>query len=233
MNADPVGAATLERMAAAQAFNRWMFDRIGPWIGRRILEVGSGVGNMSQFFADGEHLVLTDTDAGYRERLRQRFAGRANVAVRELSLPHVPDGLAAERFDTIVCLNVLEHIEDDRGSLAAMRRLLSPGGRLVLLVPALPWLYGSLDRALGHYRRYTAGLLRERYREAQLLVEHLEYFNLAGMPGWWLAGRVLKREIIPTSALGLYERLVPLFRLERFLPWRLGQSLIAIGRRPS
>jgi SAM-dependent methyltransferase len=219
-------------MATAQAFNRWMYDRLARWIGRRVLEVGSGIGNMSQFFADRERVVLTDTDAGYRETLRTRFAQHPNVAVRELSLPEVPDGLVAERFDTIVCLNVLEHIEDDQGSLAAMRALLAPGGRLVLLVPAVPFLYGTLDRALGHYRRYTPTVLRERYAGAGLGMRHLEYFNLAGMPGWWFVGRVLRREVIPQGSLGLYDKLVPLFRLENLLPWRLGQSLIAIGERP-
>lgn len=229
---DPVGAATLERMATAQAFSRWMYQRLAPWIGQRVLEVGSGIGNISQFFADRERVVLTDTDAGYRETLRARFAHRPNVAVRELSLPDVPADLVAERFDTIVCLNVLEHIEDDRASLAAMRGLLVPGGRLVLLVPAVPFLYGTLDRALGHYRRYTPALLRQRYAEASLRPRRIEYFNLAGMPGWWFVGKVLRREVIPQSSLRFYDRLVPLFRLERLLPWRLGQSLIAIGERP-
>ena len=229
---DPVGAATLERMATAQAFNRWMYQRLEPWIGRRVLEVGSGIGNLSQFFADRERVVLTDTDAGYREILRARFGHRANVAVRELSLPDVPADLVAEHVDTIVCLNVLEHIEDDRRALTAMRGLLAPGGRLVLLVPALPFLYGTLDRALGHYRRYTRSLLRERYAEAGLSTRRLEYFNLAGMPGWWFVGKVLRREVIPQGSLGLYDKLVPWFRLERLLPWRIGQSLIAIGERP-
>jgi len=201
-------------------------------VGRRVLEVGSGIGNMSQFFADRERVVLTDTDAGYRETLRTRFAQHPNVAVRELSLPEVPDSLVAERFDTVICLNVLEHIEDDRGSLAAMRALLVPGGRLVLLVPAVPFLYGTLDRALGHFRRYAPSVLRERYAEAGLGMRHLEYFNLAGMPGWWFVGSVLRREVIPQGSLGLYDKLVPLFRLERLLPWRMGQSLIAIGERP-
>ncbi|MBI2072183.1 MAG: class I SAM-dependent methyltransferase [Gemmatimonadetes bacterium] len=231
-NADAVGATTLERMATARAFNRWMYQRLGPWIGRRVLEVGSGIGNMSQFIADRERVVLTDTDAGYRERLRARFAHRANVAVRELSLPDIPDGLVAERFDTIVCLNVLEHIEDDRAALAALRGLLAPGGRLVLVVPAVPFLYGTLDRALGHYRRYTRSLLRERYAEAGLAAPRLEYVNLAGLLGWWLAARVLRRETIPPGWLRVYDTLVPLFRLEWLLPWRIGQSLIAICERP-
>ncbi len=112
-----------------------------------------------------------------------------------------------------------------------MRRLLTSHGRLVLLVPALPVLYGSLDRMLGHFRRYTKSILRERYAAAGLTMRHLEYFNLAGIPGWWVTGRVLRKTMIPTGPLALFDRLVPLFRLERFVPFRIGQSLIAIGER--
>src|SRR6266550_2310608 len=198
---DQVGAATLERMAAAPRYNRWMFDRLRPWMGRRVLEIGAGIGNMSVFFADRERVVLTDTEPYYLGRLRERFAGRPHVTVAELRLPALSPGLAAERLDSVVCLNVLEHIEDDGAALSAMHQLLQPGGRLVLLVPALRALHGTLDEALGH-------------------------FNLAGIPGWWLAGRVLRRRLIPSGALRWYDALVPLFRLERLLPWRVGQSLV-------
>jgi hypothetical protein len=130
-------------------------------------------------------------------------------------------------------LNVLEHIEDDRTALEAMRRVLEPGGHLVLLVPALRVLYGSLDQALGHFRRYTPAELGTKLAAAGFELHHLEYFNLAGVPGWWFAGRVLRRRLIPGVALRWYEALVPLFRLEVLLPWRVGQSLIAIGRVPT
>src|SRR5712671_3535970 len=143
--ADQVGAATLERMAAAPRYNRWMFDRLRPWVGCRVLEIGAGIGNMSAFFADCERVVLTDTESYYLGRLRERFAGRPHVSVAELRLPAVSSGLVAERLDTVVCLNVLEHIEDDRAALRAMHDLLVPGGRLVLLVPSLRVLYGTLD----------------------------------------------------------------------------------------
>jgi len=173
--------------------------------------------------------VLTDTESYYLGRLRQRFADRPHVSVAELRLPTVSPALAAERLDTVVCLNVLEHIEDDRASLRAMHDLLQPGGRLVLLVPSLRALYGTLDEALGHFRRYVPAELTDKLRTAGFHLRHLEYFNLAGVPGWWVAGRVLRRRLIPTGALRCYETLVPLFRLERLLPWRIGQSLIAVG----
>ena len=208
-----------------------MFERLRPWIGRgqRVLEIGSGIGNLSAFLLDRERLVLTDTREEYLQRLRRRFGGHANVSVVRVFLPNDLAALGNQRFDAIICLNVLEHIEDDHGSLMALRGLLAPGGRLVLLVPALPALYGEMDRALGHYRRYTRAELRDRFRHAGLALAHMEYFNLAGIPGWWWAGRVLRRRTIPSGPLKLYDLLVPLFRLERFLPWRLGQSLIAIG----
>jgi len=226
---DPTGAATLERLAEAPRFNRWMFDRVRPWVGDRVLEIGSGIGNLSQFLVDRASVVLTDTTPEYLERLRERFGHLPSVEIMRLYLPTVDDAVAHRRFDTIVCLNVLEHVADDGLSLAAIRSLLDRGGRLILLVPALPSLYGSLDRALGHVRRYTPRELRTKFDHAGLRMEHLEYFNLAGLPGWWLAGRVLRRTLIPTASLRWFDALVPLFRLERLLPWRIGQSLIAIG----
>jgi SAM-dependent methyltransferase len=228
---DPVGAETLERLAGAGRYNRWMFERLRPWMGRRVLEIGSGIGNLSAFLTDRDRLVLTDTRPEYIERLRARFADHDHVSVARLYLPDDHSALGDERFDTVICLNVLEHVEDDGGSLRAIRHLMAAGGRLILLVPALPALYGAMDEALGHYRRYTRRELAAKFAAAGLRVPHVEYFNLAGVPGWWFAGRVLKRRVIPAGSLRVYDALVPLFRLERLIPWRIGQSLIVIGER--
>ena len=224
-----MGAETLECLAGAVRYNAWMFDRIRPWVGSRVLEIGSGIGNLSAFLIDRERLVLTDTREEYLARLRTRFANRSNISVAHLYLPHDDRAVAGQHFDTIICLNVLEHVEDDIGSLTAVRKLLEPRGRLVLLVPALPALYGSIDRALGHHRRYTRNALIATLERTGFQLAHIEYFNLAGIPGWWWAGRVLGRQTIPAGSLRLYDRLVPLFRLERLIPWRVGQSLIAVG----
>ncbi len=250
---DATGAATLERMAEAPAYNRWTYDRISRWIGPRVLEVGAGIGNLSQFFVDRQRVVLTDTESNYRETLVRRFGEQRmgerrllahrisedrrsggdrralNVQVVEMSLPNVPSELAGELFSTIVCLNVLEHVKDDLASLRTMRRLLEPKGRLVLLVPALPSLFCSLDTELGHFRRYTPETLAAVYAEAGLRMRHMEYFNLVGILGWWWSGRVRRRKMIPRWPLKVYDMLVPVFRLERLIPWRVGLSLIAVG----
>jgi len=206
-----------------------MFDRLHRWVGRRVLEIGSGIGNLSAFLLDCERLVLTDTREEYLDRLRTRFAKHPNVSVAPLYLPTELGALAGQRFDTIICLNVLEHVDDDIASLQAIRRMLAPGGRLILLVPALPVLYGTIDKALGHHRRYKRARLASLLEATGFTMAHIEYFNLAGVPGWWFAGRVLRRKMIPAASLKLYDALVPLFRLERLIPWRVGQSLIAIG----
>jgi SAM-dependent methyltransferase len=230
---DAAGAETLDIMAAAPRFNAWQHAVIAPYVGRRVLEVGSGIGNMSEhLLAAGPDLaVLTDMDPWYRERLRARFGGRPGVRVEELRLPDpgAAARLAGDRLDTIVALNVVEHIADDTGALATMRELLAPGGRIVILVPALEALYGEMDRELGHERRYTRRTLAALFARAGFGVERMFWFNRAGVPGWWFNGRVRKVRRIPADQLRAFDALVPLFRLERFLPLPFGQSLIAIG----
>ncbi|MFN2569989.1 MAG: class I SAM-dependent methyltransferase, partial [Gemmatimonadales bacterium] len=115
-----------------------MFDRLRRWVGQQVLEIGSGIGNLSAFLADRERLVLTDTREEYLSRLRQRFARYPNISVARLYLPNDDSAVAGQRFDTVICLNVLEHVDDDVASLQAIRGMLAPAGRMILLVPALP-----------------------------------------------------------------------------------------------
>ena len=233
---DHAGAETLELLAEAPQYNRWQFEMLAPFLGRRILEVGAGIGNMSEQFLEGrpELLVTTDTDPYYRDRLASRFSERPEVVVEHLSMPDPQAGarFAKYRLDTVIATNVVEHIEDDLGTVRTMRELLSPGGRAIILVPALQVLYGEMDRELGHFRRYTRGSLRSVMARGGLAVERMIWFNRLGIFGWWFNGRVRKVKRIPLDQLRAFDRLVPLLRLERLLPLPFGQSLIAIGRAP-
>jgi SAM-dependent methyltransferase len=230
---DVAGADTLEIMAAAPRYNAWMYDAIAAAIGRRILEVGSGIGNLSAFFlARGpERLVLTDLDPFYRDRLSARFAGRPEVRIDQLRLPDptAKARFAADRIDTVVALNVVEHIEDDIGALETMREILVANGRIVILVPALQSIYGEMDKELGHWRRYSKRTLADRFRRAGFRVEKLAWFNRVGVAGWWFNGRVRKVPRIPLDQLKRFDRLVPWLRMERFLPLPFGQSVIGVG----
>lgn len=231
--ADQAGAETLEIMQAAPRYNRWQYSRVAPYLGRRICEVGSGIGNMSTLIRGSapELLVLTDTDSYYREALRHRFEGSHDVVVEELTLP---DKAARERFeeydlDTVVALNVLEHIANDLEALRCIGSMLRPRGRAVILVPALEGLFGSLDRELGHQRRYTRKSLTMLMQQADFQVERVFYFNLVGTFGWWVNACLRKAPRIPLEQLRYFDNLIPILRLEDRLPLPFGQSVIAIG----
>ena len=164
--------------------------------------------------------------------LRQRFAGQG-VQVEALALPDpaAPGRFASQRLDTIVALNVVEHIEDHLGALRTMHEMLVPGGRVIILVPALPSIYGTLDTELQHFRRYTRATLAAVIADAGFRLEHLSWFNRVGVFGWWLNARVRKVPRIPLAQLRMFDAIVPLLTAERFVPLPFGQSLVAVGRR--
>jgi SAM-dependent methyltransferase len=178
-----------------------------------------------------ELLLLTETDSYYRDTLRQRFDGDSSVLVEELTLP---DPSAGDRFrqyqlDTVVALNVIEHIADDVEALGSIRAMLQPAGRVVILVPAISALFGSLDRELGHHRRYTRKSLSRRLEDAGFHVERAFYFNLVGLLGWWINARLRKAPRIPVEQLRFFESLVPALRIEDRVPLPFGQSVIVVG----
>lgn len=232
--ADEVGAETLRRMAGLEPYNRWLHDRFDAYLGQRILEVGSGIGNQTCYFADRERVVASDVDPFYLERLRQRFTDRPNVRFASFRFPLDAEAradLAAERLDTIVCLNVLEHIERDAETLQDFSAVLSPGGHLALLVPAMPVLYGTLDRHLGHFRRYQRDPLAALLATSGFVVDDIRYVNRLATFGWWLSSRVLRARVLPQDQLAMFRWMMPLLRFEERHPPSFGLSLLALARR--
>lgn len=234
---DPIGVETLRRMATVGRYNDWIYQEIAPYAGRRLLEVGCGIGNMSEYFVDRDLLVGLDMLPASVELTRRRHLRHDNIQAQlgDITNPDLLPDLQAYAFDTVICLNVLEHIGDDQTALQHMRAALIPGGRLLLFVPAGGYMYGSLDTALGHYRRYNLPGLRQQVQEAGFSIERLGYLNLAGIPGWWLNSRVLKRELLPQGQLAWFNRLAPLFvagerALRRAWDLQVGQSLLCIAR---
>ena len=225
------GFATLRRVEVLKHYTQFLWELMRPYVGRRVLEVGSGTGAMTRYLATREQVVATDLDEEYVELLRRVYADKPNVEVERLDLAKLgSNGFDRTGFDTVVCSNVLEHIEDDVGALRAMGRLLLPGGRVVLIIPALQQIYGAIDEAIGHYRRYSREEIQEKLTAAGLSVEHVSYFNLVGVPGWYLNARLLRRRTVPGFQARVNDWLVPLLRLERRFKPRLGMSLLAVGR---
>jgi SAM-dependent methyltransferase len=234
-----VGYETLRRMTLMARYHAWIARELAPYAGQRMLEVGCGIGNMSDYFLACDLLVCMDVAPTHVEAIRRRYAHRPNVVtyMGDITDPTAITALRAYRFDTVLCLNVLEHIADDQRALAHMYELLQPGGRLLLFVPAGAYLFGTLDLALGHYRRYERHTLAPLVQQTGFILERLSYLNLAGIPGWWLNSRVLGRHLLPEGQLRLFNRLAPLFiaveRLIRsFWDVPIGQSLLCVARRP-
>jgi len=225
------GFHTLRRVAVLRRYTAFLWELMRPYVGRRVLEVGSGTGVMTRYLVTRERLVATDVDPQYVELLQRTYAGSPNVEVRLLDLAHLgEDGLPRRVFDTVVCANVLEHVADDAAALRAMRDLLAPGGRVVLVVPALRPLYGTIDRAIGHHRRYARAEIVQKLSQAGLTVEHVSYFNVLGVAGWFLNSRILRRRSVPGFQARVIDWLVPLLRLERRVHPPVGMSLLAVGR---
>ncbi len=225
--------ATLNQLAELDRYNHWIYEQIAAALGRRILEVGSGTGNITQFLcANGSQVVATDVVPSYRNELQRLFADNANVQVSQFDLDtKAPAEFTAEPFDTVVCLNVLEHIEDDAFALGQMREALKPGGKLALLVPAHQILYGEFDRAVGHFRRYGKRELTAKLVQAGFAINEMKFFSLLATLPWLVNGRLLKRDYLPAGQANLANRLVPLLKLEKLIGPPCGLSLIAIAQK--
>jgi SAM-dependent methyltransferase len=227
------GAGMLDAHSQTPRFNRWMADTVRPWVGTRVLEIGAGMGNLSRYLALRRQLyIASDIDAEHLARLRVRFQLRPNVRLLRCDLGAPADFVPLiGQADTVICLNVLEHIEDDAAGLANISSALVPGGVAIVLVPQDPGLYGTLDEELGHYRRYSEAELRAKMEAAGLTVEQVLHFNRITRPGWWFTGRVLKRRSSSRILLWFFDRLVWLWRrIDRTLPWP-AVSVIGIGRK--
>jgi 2-polyprenyl-3-methyl-5-hydroxy-6-metoxy-1,4-benzoquinol methylase len=234
---DMYGYQALERMAEAPRFNHWMYETIGPFLNGKILEIGSGIGNLSAYFIkDGKNISLSDYDENYVNFLKKRYHEKSDSEIFHLDLStknftkkyyHLVD-----TYDAVFLLNVLEHIEDDKAAIINCAYLLKPGGILLVLVPAYSILFSKMDKLLGHYRRYTLCSLKQTLDTSILLkVEKGFYFNLLGICGWsW--NKIFCQAEISKSKISLFNNLVPFAKLVDNLFFRsIGLSVIAIAKK--
>jgi glycosyltransferase involved in cell wall biosynthesis len=218
----------------ARAFNRWMFRHIAPYVGRRVLEAGCGIGNLTELLLDRDRLVASDFDPFYVEMIDRRFGHLENFWTVPMDLTRAGDyeQLADEQLDTIICLNVLEHIADDELVLGHFYQTLAPGGHAIILVPQNPKLYAPIDRVLGHVRRYTALELRDKLTRAGFEVVHQQDFNRLGALGWYVSGKLMGKEHLSPRQMRTFNQLLPLAKLFERMPLWPALSTIAVGRKP-
>lgn len=216
---------------------RWQLDQFEPYLGRRVLEVGCGVGAILAQLGTRDLLMGVDIEPELVEFTRRRFARQPGYefAILDISAlsARAQRELKQRHFDTIVCINVLEHIGDDAGALTTMADILVPGGVLALLVPAHPSLFGPYDVTDGHFRRYTKGMLRIELANANLNIERLYHFNSIGAVGWWVQYRLMRRSNQTKSDYNVMQTLVPFMSaVEGRVKPPIGMSLVAVARKP-
>jgi 2-polyprenyl-3-methyl-5-hydroxy-6-metoxy-1,4-benzoquinol methylase len=233
---DPAGIKTLQTIAKANHFNEWMYDTIQPFLKGDILEIGSGIGNISAFvLRDQFSLTLSDINPEYQGYLQKKFTGQAKEIIAiDLQHPSFANEyyLLKEKYDSIFLLNVIEHLADDRAAIENCRFLLKKDGQLIVLAPAYSWLYCGFDKELGHYRRYTAKNLSAIFSTDQFSVLKKQYFNFCGIGGWLLFGKLLRKKLIGGSEMSAFNKLVPLFKLaDRIIFNKAGLSAIVAARK--
>jgi len=231
----------LNSMGFAVNYHRWILELLDPYIGTRIVEVGAGTGSLSSLLLDRdiESLTALEPSANMYPLLAARIEGidsRSVVKTMQKTLADASSSLAeTEPPDSILYINVLEHIEDDAAELRTAYRLLAPGGRALVFVPAHEWLTGRIDRQLGHYRRYNRKTLIAKFEAAGFAVCFSAYFDLLGILPWWLRYRVLQSDRMEPAGVRIYDRWgVPISRaLDAISNRRMGKNIIVVGERPA
>ncbi|HRA53624.1 MAG TPA: bifunctional glycosyltransferase/class I SAM-dependent methyltransferase [Thermoflexales bacterium] len=229
---DEYGSNILNDLQSARRFNQWMGDTLRPYLGDRILEIGAGIGNLTNQFIPRELYVASDINPHYLEYMRSYAIGKPYLRVMRVDAGAADDFADIQgAFDTAIMINVLEHVPDEQLSLRNLRAALAPGGRVVILVPQHPRLFGSLDEVLEHRERYTSAGLRRSLETAGFEVERVFDFNRISVPAWFWNARILRRRNFARLQLKILEVIMPLVRgLDRVLPWP-GISAIGIARK--
>jgi SAM-dependent methyltransferase len=230
-------ADDLETMSLAVRYQRHVFSLVRPHLGARVLEVGCGIGTMSRQILDTRRdlqLVCIEPNANCARLAGEELRGQDRVSIRMCHLEECSrSDLKHERFDTIVCVNVLEHIEDDVRALALFREVVAEsGGKVLIFVPAVPHIYGPHDAALGHHRRYSKGSLATAFIAAGLGVQTMRYTNPIGLLGWMYNLYISGNTEHTSGQVRLFDQFVAPWALplERVVTPPIGLSLFAVGR---
>jgi glycosyltransferase involved in cell wall biosynthesis len=228
---EPYGRAFLNNLNGTPQYVNWLTRKLRPHLGDTVLEIGAGIGTITgRLMGKRLYYVAADSDPLYLHALGNRFLRTPNVEVRKLDPECAQDYQnAGGPFDTVLCVNVLEYAENPAAVLAPAREVLKPGGSIVVLVPQSHSLYGSIDRTLGHRRRFSAQEVRTLLEKQGFRVRDTSELNKIGKPAWWISSKVLRRKYISKLTLKIFDKTVWIGRrLDWLLPWR-GLSLIVVA----
>jgi FkbM family methyltransferase len=230
----------LEAMLAADNYYRWIFDDIKPYVGKSVIEVGSGVGSFSKLILKTKpktvHLIEPSADMHKQlvKNISDKNSSTTNVHTHNGYLNGSEKSLKASKPDTFIYINVFEHIEDDTAEMKKIADLLEPGGHVIIFVPALGALYSNFDKSIGHFRRYNKKKLKELCDRTGLEITSLSYRDIFGIMSWWLSFVILKRRGLSPSLVKTYDdHFVPVIRaVESKIEMPLGKNLLLIAKKP-
>jgi glycosyltransferase involved in cell wall biosynthesis len=226
---DGYGSQILARLSRAPRFNRWMADVVRPFCGNHILEIGSGVGNLSRQLIPRRQYVATDINPLYLQTLAALRADRPYIKAAYCDVSDLSTFPSSEKpYDTVICLNVIEHVDDDKAALSNIKSVLAPEGRAIILVPQGQWNFGTLDEVLGHKRRYSKEGLAQLAAECGFEVREIVSFNRVGTLAWTINGKLLRRRTFGLAQIMMLNMLTPLFRVVDSLLPVPPLSLIAV-----
>lgn len=226
------GTSTLEVLEGANNYNSWIAEQILQFVSAPLLEVGAGIGNISKYLLVKKPLCVSEIDPLFVDMLKKKFGKNKSVIVKKLDITKRSIKKDDKKFTSIVAINVLEHIRDDKQALKNLRRMLKKNGNLVLLVPAKKKAYTRLDKELGHYRRYEKNEIIERLSSAGFAVEQIYYFNFIGIFTWILRDLITNNnKQLSQSHIALFDKIVTILKpIEKLLPIPVGISLIVNAR---
>ncbi len=216
---DKYGSEVAVRLGRAPKYARWVASLIRSQLGSEVLEIGAGMGSLTVQLLPRTHYWACDTNPLFVRELRKLTATRPYLEASAVDPADPGSFPAGYAFDTIICQNVLEHVEDDAATLRGISSALRDGARLVVLVPNSPGLFGSIDRSLGHRRRYTPAQLRQLAENAGMRCVSIIPYNRACSLPWWISGRLLRRGRFGILQVKFVNWLAPLLRrVDRYLP---------------
>jgi glycosyltransferase involved in cell wall biosynthesis len=230
---DHIGYYALTALAGATRYNRWFVRQFKHFLGQRVLDAGAGLGTLGGMIANRERLLLADNEPLYVSAMQQRFRLRDNIRVEnaDLASPETWNRWKNERLDTILGIHVLEHVESDESVLRSFHETLAPGGHCIVAVPAGRWLYTSVDKELGHRRRYSKQELLQKMTNAGFQVVHTKEFCRVGALGWAIAGHLLRCRYLSPRQMAWFDRLWPVTKFLDFVLPSPGLSLLMVGRK--
>ncbi|MBF0196462.1 MAG: class I SAM-dependent methyltransferase [Planctomycetes bacterium] len=225
------GKYALDAIGDCELFTRWLFSQFEEYIDYdKVWEIGSGTGNISRYLLKSNELCLSDYEGQHLNILEERFQ-QESVKVAYVNLEDLKvDNFAPQQFNTILCINVLEHIKEDELALQRIAQTMSQESKFILLVPAIPFLYGTIDESVGHHRRYSKKDLVSKLEKAGLDIIDLKYFNRLSALAWFIKGRIIKQDGIKRKDMEMVDKILPILKAFEW-PLPFGQSLIAVCRR--